>query len=100
MCPTGTSARLPRSFAPSRYRPPHVRGEGTVCNTDVEQDHGASDCGKTTFAEQLTGLTARHARHSVPARQVLTTIALAVGGRAGQRLTGHLGVPCPETLVS
>lgn len=53
----------------------------------------ASDCAKTTFAEQVTGLTARHARHSVGARQVLTRIAVAVGGRAGQRQTGQLALP-------
>lgn len=52
----------------------------------------ADDCRKTTFAEQVTGLTTRHARHSVGARQMLTRIALAVGGRAGQRLSGHLAL--------
>ncbi|WP_283139765.1 hypothetical protein [Rhizohabitans arisaemae] len=51
---------------------------------------GNSDCGKKTFAEQVPGLTVRHGRHSLPLRRLLQTIGLALGGRAGARLTHHL----------
>jgi hypothetical protein len=55
-------------------------------------------CGRKTFVEQIPGLTVRHGRHSVLARQVLEATALAFGGRAGARLTRHLalGVGLPR----
>jgi transposase len=81
----------------SRYRrrihDQPVGGRRTVIDLKLRRFFcDADDCRKTTFAEQVTGLTARHARHSVGARQALTRIALAVGGRAGQRLSGHLAL--------
>lgn len=69
----------------------HLRSRRFFCDT--------ADCSKITFAEQVTGLTARHARHSVAARQALTRIAVATGGRAGQRLSGHLGLPAGRTTL-
>jgi hypothetical protein len=71
----------------SRYRrrihDQPVGGRRTVIDLKLRRFFcDADDCRKTTFAEQVTGLTARHARHSVGARQALTRIALAVGGRA------------------
>jgi hypothetical protein len=47
------------------------------------------DCGKKTFAEQIPGLTIRYGRRSVGLREALRAIALALGGRAGARLTGR-----------
>jgi hypothetical protein len=52
-----------------------------------------TDCARKTFVEQIAGLTMRHARHSVAARTVLQAVALALGGRAGARLTGWLAMP-------
>lgn len=49
-----------------------------------------SDCGRKTFAEQMPGLAARHARRSTVLDRVLQAVALAVGGRAGARLTRRL----------
>lgn len=48
------------------------------------------ECGKTTFAEQVPGLAARHARRTTVLEQVLCAVGLALGGRAGARLTGQL----------
>jgi transposase len=48
-------------------------------------------CPARTFAEQVSGLTSRYARHSPPARQALQAIGLALAGRAGARLAGGLG---------
>lgn len=48
------------------------------------------DCAKATFAEQIPGLAARYARRTVPLDRVLCSVALALGGRAGQRLSQHL----------
>ncbi|MGW0252080.1 ISL3 family transposase [Nocardia goodfellowii] len=50
------------------------------------------DCGRKTFAEQLPGLAARYGRRTLLLQRVLCAVALALGGRAGARLTGHLAV--------
>jgi transposase len=94
-CPDcgGTSRRVHSRYQ-RRIHDQAVGGRRTVIHLKLRRFFcDAGDCRKTTFAEQVTGLTARHARHSVGARRVLTRIALAVGGRAGQRLTGHLALP-------
>jgi transposase len=49
-------------------------------------------CARVTFAEQITGLTTPHARHSPPLRAALTSIAVALAGRAGVRLAAALGM--------
>ncbi|MGQ4616274.1 ISL3 family transposase [Nocardia sp. R7R-8] len=49
-----------------------------------------SDCGKTTFAEQVPQLAARHARRTLILQHTLCAVALALGGRAGARLTRQL----------
>lgn len=49
-----------------------------------------TDCDRKTFAEQVPGLTARHARRSTVLDRALRAVALALGGRAGARLTQHL----------
>jgi Transposase len=50
----------------------------------------APECAKRTFAEQVSGLTSRHARRTPVVTAVLEAVALALGGRAGARLSGHL----------
>jgi transposase len=50
----------------------------------------APECGKSTLAEQVEGLTGRHARRTSAATAVLQAVALALGGRAGARLSGRL----------
>ena len=50
----------------------------------------APTCPKVTFAEQVSGLTSRHARRTPGLTGVLETVALALGGRAGARLSGRL----------
>ena len=51
---------------------------------------GNEACGKTTFAEQVPGLTTRYGRRTCSLQAVLQAVALALGGRAGARLTGRL----------
>ena len=43
----------------------------------------APACPKTTFAEQVSGLTSRHARRTPGLTGVLQAVALALGGRPG-----------------
>ncbi|MGY4102443.1 ISL3 family transposase [Nocardia sp. R16R-3T] len=49
-----------------------------------------SECGKTTFTEQVPQLATKYARHTVTLQRVLCAVALALGGRAGARLTRQL----------
>lgn len=48
------------------------------------------DCARATFAEQVPELAARHARRTTILQRVLGAVALALGGRAGARLTQRL----------
>jgi transposase len=50
----------------------------------------SAECGKATFAEQVDGLASRHSRRTPAATAVLQAVALALGGRAGARLSGGL----------
>ena len=50
------------------------------------------DCPVRTFAEQVDGLTAKHARRTSLCRTALEHIGLALAGRAGSRLAARLGL--------
>jgi transposase len=49
-------------------------------------------CWAVTFAEQIARLTNPHTRYTPLVREQLTSIALALAGRAGARLAGVLGL--------
>ena len=51
---------------------------------------GNPDCAAITFAEQIEGLTSRRARRTPPLARILTGIAVALAGRAGERLAALL----------
>ena len=51
---------------------------------------GNPDCPARTFAEQISGLTSRRSRRTPPLARTLTSVALALAGRAGARLAGAL----------
>ncbi len=59
----------------------------------------AVDCPKATFAEQVEGLTSRHARRTPAVTAVLEAVALALGGRAGARLSGRLAAQVSRTTL-
>lgn len=52
----------------------------------------SSCCERLTFAEQVPGVTVAYARRTPLLRAVLERIALALGGRPGERLARHLAV--------
>jgi hypothetical protein len=56
-------------------------------------------CPALTFAEQFPALTARYARRTGVLSQVLTAISLALGGRAGSRLTCRLHVEVSRSTL-
>lgn len=53
---------------------------------------GSPACTAVMFAEQISGLTAPHRRHTPLLREVLTQIGLALAGRAGTRLASAVGL--------
>jgi transposase len=56
-------------------------------------------CGKTTFTEQVPGLTARYARKTALLAEALGAIAVALAGRAGCRLAGALQMPASRPAL-
>jgi hypothetical protein len=57
------------------------------------------ECPKTTFAEQVEGLAGRHSRRTPAVTAVLEAVALALGGRAGARLSGRLAAAVSRTTL-
>jgi len=61
---------------------------------------GNSRCEKKVFAEPIPHLASRYGRRTLLAGRLLTSVGLALGGRAGARLTGGLAVPANRmTLI-
>jgi hypothetical protein len=56
-------------------------------------------CDRKVFAERLPDLAGRYARRTLLAGQLLASVGLAVGGRAGARLAGHLAVATSRATV-
>jgi transposase len=56
-------------------------------------------CAKVTFAEQVPSLTSRYARRTCDLHNVLQAVALALGGRAGARLSGRLACPVGRSTL-
>lgn len=52
----------------------------------------SSYCARKTFTEQVPGVTVAYARRTPLLRAVLERIALALGGRPGERMARHLAV--------
>ncbi|MFF0492254.1 ISL3 family transposase [Nocardia sp. NPDC004068] len=61
---------------------------------------GNTDCSRGTFVEQFPALAARHGRRTAVAQRVLCAVALALGGRAGARLTRDLAVSMSRMTLS
>jgi hypothetical protein len=60
---------------------------------------GNDACAKVTFAEQVPGLTTRYGRRIGGLKETLQAIALALGGRAGARLTGRLACSASRSTL-
>jgi transposase len=60
---------------------------------------GNGACAKATFAEQVPGLTTRYGRRTCGLQDVLQAIALALGGRAGARLTSRLACSASRSTL-
>jgi transposase len=69
----------------------HLQVRRFFCRNDA--------CASTTFAEQVPGLTSRYARRSSGLSETLRAIALALGGRAGARLSGRLACQASRSTL-
>ncbi len=70
-----------------------VCGRETVIHLQVRRFFCLNEaCSKKIFSEQVPGLTVRYGRRSIGLSQVLRTVALALGGRAGSRLSRRLAM--------
>ncbi|MFI8829352.1 ISL3 family transposase [Streptomyces sp. NPDC053431] len=58
-----------------------------------------TSCPRRTFAEQVPGLTRRHGQSTERLRSAMGTIGLALAGRAGARLAGHMGITTSRTTL-
>ncbi|MCX5409871.1 transposase family protein [Streptomyces sp. NBC_00335] len=56
-------------------------------------------CSQRIFAEQVGGLTTRYARRTTALREFLTSVAIALAGRAGARLAAAAGVATGRRMV-
>jgi transposase len=75
-------------------------GQETLVHLQVRRFFCRNDaCASTTFAEQVPGLTSRYARRSSGLSETLRAIALALGGRAGARLSGRLACPASRSTL-
>lgn len=71
-----------------------ISGRETVVEVRVRRFFcGNGGCVRKIFAEPLPDLAARYGRHTLQAGRLLATVGLALGGRAGARLTYGLAVP-------
>jgi zinc-finger of transposase IS204/IS1001/IS1096/IS1165 len=87
----GTRSRRVHSRYERRLCDTAVAGQETMIHLRVRRFfcHNGG-CGKTTFAEQVPGLTTRYGRWSTGLADALRAVGLALGGRAGARLAGRL----------
>jgi hypothetical protein len=60
---------------------------------------GNGACAKATFAEQVPGLTTRYGRRTCGLEGVLQAVALALGGRAGARLSSRLACSASRSTL-
>ncbi len=94
-CPgCGVASGRVHSSYQRRLTDPAVGGRTTTIELTVRRFFcDTAECARATFVEQVAGLTQRYARRSVAAQTLLQAVAFALGGRAGARLTGWLGMP-------
>ena len=59
----------------------------------------SATCSRHIFTERLPQLLAPHARRTARLSQIISLVAYALGGQAGARLIGHLGMPVSASTL-
>ena len=100
-CPT---CATPSARVHSRYQrrlaDTPISAQETLIHLHVRRFFCDQDaCRQKIFAEQIPGLTRHHARRTPHLSELLTHLAMALGGRAGARLTGHLAAAVSRTSL-
>lgn len=100
-CPNcGISSGRVHSHYARRLCDTAVGGREVVIDVQVRRFRCVNAaCDRKVFAEQLPSLAGRYARRTLLAGQLLTSVGLAAGGRAGARLAGRLAVPASRTTL-
>ncbi|GAA2420955.1 hypothetical protein GCM10010404_93930 [Nonomuraea africana] len=95
---------LPSARVHSRYR--RTVWDLATCGRPVKVELevrrffcGEPSCDRKIFTEQVDGLTQRHARRSTDLRALLTSIAIALAGRAGARMACLIGAPISRSTL-
>ncbi|MFE2377254.1 ISL3 family transposase [Streptomyces sp. NPDC059398] len=93
LCRCGQSSARVHGRYVRRLRDVAVGGLGVVIELCVRRFRCENpSCTAVTFAEQVSGLTIPHSRHTPLLGEVLTRIGLALAGRAGARLASAVGL--------
>jgi transposase len=101
VCPAcGHSSRRVHSWYERRLADTAIGGRRVVIRLQVRRLFcDEPGCAKTTFAEQVPGLTARYARKTALLADLLRNIAVALAGRAGARLARALHAPASRPAL-
>lgn len=77
-----------------------IAGQNVVLRLRVRRFFcDSTECTVATFTEQPAGVATRHARRTPLARTILTSIGVALAGRAGARLAATLGLPASRNTL-
>jgi len=93
------SARVHSRYA-RRLADAAIGGRRVVIRLTVRRFFcGCAGCQRTTFAEQVPGLTVRYGRKTPLLAGVLRDVAVALAGRAGSRLAAALAEPASRQVL-
>jgi transposase len=93
------SARVHSRYA-RRLADAAIGGRRVVIRLTVRRFFcGCAGCKRTTFAEQVPGLTVRYGRKTPLLAGVLRDVAVALAGRAGSRLAAALAEPASRQVL-
>lgn len=100
-CPScGTASWRVHSRYQRRLSDVAASGQEVLIHLQVRRFTCGNDaCKRRTFAEQVPGLARRHARRTTGLSASLQAVALALGGRAGARLSARLAVPASRSTL-
>ncbi len=75
-------------------------GQEVLIHLEVRRFSCGNDaCERRTFAEQVPDLAGRHARRTTGLGEALAAVGLALGGRAGARLSSRLACPASRPTL-
>jgi len=96
----GVVSRRVHSRYERRLADTAANGQETLIHPQVRRFFCQNNtCARTTFAEQDTGLTSRYARRTTGLSETLSAVALALGGRAGARLSRRLACSASRSTL-